>query len=178
MHFLPITEPHPYLNTIQTWYEDSFPVDERRDFADLVTLLPCPDMHLCALLDTPHQLVGFIIYWQWSDILFVEHFAIDPTKRGQQFGQQALEQLVRMAYTYLILEVERPEDELSQRRVRFYERQGFTLNLFDYFQPPYQLGNTPIPMRLMSTPAITNHEDFERFSQLIKTQVYERFYRR
>ncbi|WP_332367848.1 GNAT family N-acetyltransferase [Spirosoma telluris] len=88
-----------------------------------MALLPSPDMHLCALV-TANQLVGFIIYWQWPDVLFIEHFAIDPALRGQQFGQQALAQLVRTDYTHVILEVERPEDETSQRRVRFYERQG------------------------------------------------------
>ncbi|MVM34504.1 GNAT family N-acetyltransferase [Spirosoma sp. HMF4905] len=176
MTFLRITKPHPYLNSIQIWYEGSFPTDERRSFADLVTLLSCPDMHFCALIDT-NQLVGFIIYWQWPDALFVEHFAIDPAQRGKQVGQQALAQLLGTDYTYIILEVERPEDELSQRRVRFYERQGFFLNLFDYVQPPYQPGKAAIPMRLMSIPSIANQSDFDTFSELIKKQVYERFYR-
>ncbi|QDK80027.1 GNAT family N-acetyltransferase [Spirosoma sp. KCTC 42546] len=175
MTFLRIQAPNFYLNNIQTWYESSFPIDERRSFADLAILLPCPDMHLCALVDND-QLVGFIIYWTWETTLFVEHFAIDPAQRGKQFGQQALTQLLASANEYVILEVELPNDELSQRRVRFYERQGFSLNPFDYVQPPYQHGKEPIPMRLMSIPAIPDQGEFDRFSQLIKKRVYERFY--
>ncbi|MFD2934290.1 GNAT family N-acetyltransferase [Spirosoma flavum] len=175
MTFLQISQEHQYLTIIQKWYEGSFPPDERRNFNDLLQLLPCPEMHLCALIDQDH-LVGFIIYWQWADAVFVEHFAIDPEQRGKQFGQRALNQLLRRESPYFILEVERPEDEISRSRIRFYERQGFYLNSFDYAQPPYQRGNLPIPMRLMSIPAIIEQDEFEGFSQLIKERVYERFY--
>ena len=175
MVFLPISKVHPHLKSIKVWYEEAFPVHERRNFDELVDLLPCPDMHVCALMNQ-EQLVGFIIYWQWNDVVFVEHFAIDPEQRGKQFGQQALAILLRIPYRYVILEVERPIDETSQRRVRFYERQGFTLNPFHYVQPPYQPGKPAVPMRLMSIPAITDEEEFINISDRIKERVYERFY--
>ena len=175
MTFLRITEAHPYLERIQLWYEASFTVDERRHFDELITLLAYPDMYLCALLND-YQLVGFSTYWQWKDVLFIEHFAIDPEQRGKQFGQQALVQLLRIKCRYCILEVERPHDEISQRRVHFYERQGFTLNTFDYVQPPYQPHKAAIPMWLMSVPAIPDQETFNTLSLLIKKQVYKRFY--
>jgi ribosomal protein S18 acetylase RimI-like enzyme len=175
MTFFRIDQLHPHLIHIQKWYEGAFPITERRHFDDLLALLSDPDMYLCALLDTD-QLIGFILYWQWPDFLFVEHFVIDPDQRGKQYGQQVLAQLLKLDSPYYILEVERPEDDISQRRVRFYERQGFTLNLYDYWQPPYQPGMVAVPMRLMSIPAITHAQDFERFSKLIKTRVYQRFY--
>lgn len=171
-----ITQPHPDLETIRLWYESSFPVDERRSFDELLKLLPCPDMHLCALIND-YQLVGFIIYWQWESIVFIEHFAIDPKQRGKHLGQQALAFILRMPHRYCILEVEPPEDDISRRRIGFYERQGFWLNTFAYAQPPYQRGNPPIPMKLMSIPAITDQESFIKLSELIKERVYERFYR-
>ncbi|GAB4017949.1 GNAT family N-acetyltransferase [Spirosoma migulaei] len=176
MNLVRITRPHSYLDGIKIWYEDSFPINERRAFNELMALLSYPDMHLCALVDAD-QLVGFIIYWQWDTILFVEHFGIDPAQRGKQFGQQALAKLLSPANEYVILEVELPDNELSQRRVRFYERQGLSLNPFDYVQPPYQPGKAAVPMRLMSIPAIPDQGEFDRFSQLIKKLVYERFYK-
>ena len=175
MDFLRITQQHPYLTTIRIWYEDSFPIDERRLFNDLVALLSYSDMHLCALIDSD-QLMGFIIYWQWTDVVFVEHFVIDPEQRGKHFGQQALAHLLRIASPTFILEVERPVDEISHRRIQFYERQGFVLNSFDYVQPPYRPEKAAIPMRLMSIPAIGDQADFEKFSAQIKEHVYERFY--
>ncbi|GAB4036575.1 GNAT family N-acetyltransferase [Spirosoma gilvum] len=175
MNFLRITADHPYLVPIQTWYEETFPIDERRTFPELLRLLSYPEMHLCALVNDD-DLVGFIIYWHWNKVVFVEHFAIDPEQRGKQFGQQALAQLLQLSPDYFLLEVERPIDETGHRRIRFYERQGFILNPFDYIQPPYQPDKAPVPMRLMSIPAIPDLPVYERLSKLIKEQVYERFY--
>ena len=175
MIFLRITEEHPHLSIIQSWYEESFPANERRRFDALRQLLPCSDMHLCALIDQD-QPVGFIIYWQWPNIIFVEHFAIDPNLRGNQLGQRAIDELLRIDSLYYILEAELPEDEISRRRIQFYKRQGFSLNPSPYAQPPYEAGNPPIPMHLLSKPIIPSQADFDTLSALIKERVYERFY--
>lgn len=176
MTFLRITREHSYLNRIYSWYINSFPSSERRTPDELNALLDCADMHLCALIDD-NRPVGFIIYWQWNNVLFIEHFAIDPDQRGKQLGQQALTWLLRIEPEYVILEVERPVDEMSRRRIHFYERQGFLLNPFDYVQPPYQPGKPAVPMRLMSIPPIADEAEFIDLSKLIKERVYERFYR-
>ncbi|AKD55535.1 GNAT family N-acetyltransferase [Spirosoma radiotolerans] len=177
MTLLPILADHPYLTPIRTWYETSFPADERRSFQALCQLLPCAAMHLRGLV-VQGQLIGFILYWHWPDMLFVEHFAIDPAQRGKQYGQQALSQLLLLESKspYVLLEVELPQDTNSRRRIQFYERQGFSVNPFSYAQPPYQAGNPSIPMHLMSIPAISDHDTFDSLSKLIKERVYERFY--
>ncbi|MBD2704203.1 GNAT family N-acetyltransferase [Spirosoma sp. BT702] len=175
MTFFRITKPHLYLESIKIWYADAFPIDERREPDDLQNLLQQTDMHLCALLSAD-ELVGFIIYWQWDDIVFVEHLAMAPNQRGKQYGQQAMLALIRLNFRYCLLEVERPDDELRQRRVRFYERQGFYLNPYDYRQPPYQLGMSEVPMRLLSIPAIESEATYQQLSKLIREKVYERFY--
>ncbi|SFB93927.1 GNAT family N-acetyltransferase [Spirosoma endophyticum] len=175
MTFLRITAEHPHLATIQTWYETSFPANERRRFDALRQLLPYSDMHLCALIDED-RLVGFIIYWQWPSVVFVEHFAIDPTLRGNQLGQRALDELLRIDSLYFILEVELPQDDIGRRRIQFYERQGFSLNPFPYAQPPYEVGNPPIPMHLLSIPIMPSQDEFDTISVLIKERIYERFY--
>ena len=175
MMLVPVSVAHPYLTPIQTWYETSFPPDERRHFGQLVQLLDHSAMHLCGLVDEA-SLVGFILYWRWPDMLFVEHFAVDPDLRGKGYGQQAISQLVQLESPYVILEVERPQDTIGHRRIHFYERQGFFLNPFSYAQPPYQAGHPAIPMHLMSIPAISDQETFSTLSQLINERVYERFY--
>ena len=177
MDFQRITQPHPDLNTIRVWYETAFPAHERRTFDGLLELLPCPDMHLCALV-ADAKWVGFIIYWQWPDVstLFIEHIAIDPQQRNKQFGQQVIQQILQLDFTHFLLEAECPTDAISERRIGFYERQGFSLNLFAYAQPPYQRGKPDIPMKLMSIPALEQQKEFDEFSKLIKERVYERFY--
>ena len=122
--------------------------------------------------------MGFISYWQWPDagVLFIEHFAIDPDLRGQQLGQQALAQVLSIPAAYYLLETERPTDDLSRRRIRFYERQGFQVNDFFYAQPPYQPGSPAIPMKILSLPVMLDKAVFEEFCGLIAERVYRRFY--
>ncbi len=175
MRLLPVSAHHPYLTPIQIWYEASFPLDERRSFGQFVSLLDCPDIHLCGLVDGD-ELVGFVVYWHWPEMLFVEHIAVDPDRRGRQYGQQAISQLLRLESPYHVLEVEQPQDSTSQRRVRFYERLGFSVAAFSYAQPAYQAGNPAVPMHLLSIPAIPDQDTFSTLSQLIRERVYERFY--
>ncbi len=175
MRLFPVPAQHPYLTPIQTWYETSFPPDERRPFGQLMQLLDCSDMYLCGLVDGD-ELVGFVVYWHWPEMLFVEHIAVDPDRRGRQYGQQAIRQLLHLESPYHILEVEQPQDIMSQRRVHFYERLGFCVASFSYAQPPYQAGNPAIPMHLMAIPVITDQETFSTLSQRIRERVYERFY--
>ena len=177
MNLVRITRIHPYLTPIQGWYQTAFPPHERRPFEALVQLLPQPDMHLCALVEAG-QPVGFITYWQWPDagVLFIEHFAIDPHWRGRQLGQQALTQVLSVPAAYYLLEAERPVDDISKRRIHFYERQGFRVNAFPYAQPPYQPGNPAIPMKLLSRPVIHEQTLFNELSRLIEERVYRRFY--
>jgi GNAT superfamily N-acetyltransferase len=177
MDLIRITRQHPCLTPIRGWYETSFPPGERRDFDALIQLLPYPDMHLCALVEAGKP-VGFINYWQWPDagVLFIEHFAIDPDRRGQQLGQQALTRVLTIPAAYYLLEAELPVDDLSKRRIHFYERRGFQINDFPYAQPPYQPGNPAIPMKLLSQPVIHEQAVFDAFCRLIEERVYQRFY--
>jgi hypothetical protein len=52
----------------------------------------------------------------------------------------------------MLLEVEPGEDEISRRRILFYERLGMKLCPFDYKQPPYRKNEKPFPMLIMSFP--------------------------
>lgn len=70
------------LSYIEDLYVKSFPVDERRPFEKLVELLGnTPVFHLRLLCDGDKK-VGFISYWQWPDLTYGEHFAVDPMRGG------------------------------------------------------------------------------------------------
>ena len=57
-----------------------------------------------------------------------EHFAVDPDERGGGYGGKALRLLCEELQTPVVLEVELPFDEMSRRRIGFYQRSGFTLS--------------------------------------------------
>ena len=49
----------------------------------------------------------------------------------------------------IILEAEPPTDNIAIRRIGFYERNGFMLYGYDYYQPPYAADRQGIALRLM-----------------------------
>ena len=74
----------------------------------------------------------------------------------------------------LLLEVELPEEELSRRRIGFYERCGFTLHPYEYLQPPYHAEGEPFPLRIMTSGTNSfTQEDFQKCRDLIYRHVYK-----
>ena len=151
----------------------SFPPEEYRALEQLRLYTDTkPDFHNNIILDdeTP---VGLFTYWDFGTFCYGEHFAIDPDKRNGGYGKQALEQLCRhVAPRPLVLEVEIPDNEMAQRRIGFYQRQGFALWDKPYQQPPYKPGDGYLPMRLMAFGNI----DADQAYQMVKERIYREVY--
>ena len=73
----------------------------------------------------------------------------------------------------IILEVERPEDEMSIRRIEFYKRCGFSLCLQDYIQPPYRKGGNNLPLYLMFSGTASIDEQYPEIRDEIYRKVYD-----
>ena len=71
-----------------------------------------------------------------------------------------------------LLEVEMPTEEMSKRRIGFYERLGFVLDHHVYFQPPYRKGEAFLEMRLMTHGELDLERSFERVKTIIHQNVY------
>ena len=169
---------HPAVTSLQVLYEEAFPAEERRSFSHLLSLLKQPDMHLY-ILTSKNEVAGLCIYWDLERCCFLEHLAIVPAIRGQGLGQKTMKWLLAKSNKNLVLEVERPRDEVSRKRIRFYqELLGFTLyNTFNYHQPPYQKSGQPVPLYLMSAEPFPDQKELQYVADHIKQQVYERFYK-
>lgn len=132
-------------------YLEAFPPEERRNIEDIKRLIVEEERFKMEYILYGGTKVGFIIYWQLSDTLFAEHFAMDQGVRGQGWGGRALGMfLQRIAHTPMIIEVEPPTDVLARRRIAFYEAFGFRLWQTPYYQPPYRTSEEPLPLKLMS----------------------------
>lgn len=160
------------LDFIERVYTESFPMDERRDFDEVVRLLRENDDFAIVLLCDEKNPVGFISYWPWSDFTYLEHFAIDSRCRGAGYGATAMTELLKQTGKPAVLEVEKPDDELSQRRIRFYQRLGFVLSPRPYTQPPYSPDRHPLELRLMSYGEI----DLDQTFDLVVTRIHNRVY--
>ncbi len=71
-----------------------------------------------------------------------------------------------------VLEVEPPADEMSERRIGFYERLGLSLRVdYEYIQPAYSEDRKALPMRLM-TFGVPDDADLGLPVRLIYENVY------
>lgn len=136
-------------------YIESFPEDERRPEEALFGSPP-EGLTLCGIR-CRGRLVGMVTTWQWADVLYIEHFALDPRERGQGFGAEVL-RLLRSKYPNSALVLECEPEELSdeaRRRLAFYRREGFEVLPVDYIQPAYSIERSPVPLQLLSTRAFS-----------------------
>ncbi len=160
------------LESIRDLYISAFPAKERREFDDLKNLLAEDICSFFQVLTQSGSLAGFCILWEFPGFIFIEHFAIEPDLRGLGIGEKSLAEIrTRFART-VILETELPTDDLSQRRIRFYERNGFHKLSRTYYQPSYG-GNKPeIELKLMGTNADIPADELDLIIQSIRKKVY------
>lgn len=116
--------------------------------------------------------IGLLSYWDFNNFVYIEHFAIDANIRNGGFGQKTLHAFKKKVQKPIVLEVELPEDEMSQRRIQFYQRQGFNLWEQTYQQPPYRKGDGNLPMYLMVEGKLDMANDFEQIKSMLYKEVY------
>lgn len=151
----------------------SFPSDEYRKLEELRNYTDRQERFHNNIILNEGTPIGLITYWNFDGFYYIEHFAIDPSQRNGGFGKQVLEHICATLQDPIVLEVERPEEEMARRRISFYQRQGFTLWEKDYLQPPYKTGDTWLPMYLMAYGNLTSEKDFERIRKEIYSNVYK-----
>ncbi|WP_164974088.1 GNAT family N-acetyltransferase [Filimonas effusa] len=159
------------MDFIQQLYEASFPIEERRLFTAVKELLLNSQMRLVLVTNEARAPVGFVIYWQFDDFVFIEHLAIDAAFRSLGFGKKIIQQLLEGANGCCLLEVEHAHDTDSEKRIRFYQRLGFHFNEEVYFQPAYHEGGQPVPMLLLSNSSLLP-EKLAQFIKELKQTVY------
>jgi ribosomal protein S18 acetylase RimI-like enzyme len=151
-------------------YSSSFPSDEKRTFAAQKKILN-NKQYSFFIVRNNNTLVAIIAQWDCKDFSFIEHIAVKKTMRGQGIGT-ALLQKIRLVKKKIVLEVERPHTHIAKERIRFYQKCGFQLNTFAYFQPPYDLHKKPVPLLLMTYPKKINKVEFILIRKELHCTVY------
>ncbi|MBS0029349.1 GNAT family N-acetyltransferase [Chitinophaga sp. 22321] len=132
---------------IKRLYEDAFPKEERRPWDWQLALIATGELRVLRIA-RDGLFAGFVFYWQLPAFAFIEHFAVHPDARGGGAGTRVMELLEKELGT-IILEVEPPITEQAIRRVKFYERLGYTTFPDTYQQPSYYPEFPPLALRLM-----------------------------
>ena len=144
---------HPLFDASLALYETSFPPNERRTRGDHLRALQDADfVPLGAVEDG--QLLADVFLWKTDGFVYLEHFAVQPELRSHGTGGKILEQLLDTQQLFL-LEIEPPEDPLTCRRKRFYERHGLQAQPYAHVQLPFQGGGPILPLVIMANRPVT-----------------------
>ena len=92
--------------------------------------------------------------------------------RGTGVGSKFLKEFSENSTKPIILEVELPETEIAEKRIKFYERLGYVVNHYPYTQPAYQPESNPVEMFVMSYGSSLSETDFNDYTKKIKKVVY------
>lgn len=170
MNLIRITNPDDRnLNRLIALYEDAFPVEERRDIGQLKRMIKQKsDMYFNAI-ECDGELCGFFVYWDMKDFYYLEHLAVYPSMRNKKLGQKVLDYAANHLKGVRLLEVEPIRDEMTTRRVRYYQRNGYQVLDEEYIQPSYDGVRDSCPLWIMGN---RHSERLPEFIDTIKRKVY------
>lgn len=151
---------------------EAFPSEEYRPLNIQRQYVENKENFHCLLIQEEEKPIGLLTYWEFHTFCYIEHFAIDTRKRNKGLGEQAIRTICEKLDCPIVLEVEMPNNEISNRRIRFYQRQGFNLWDYEYKQPPYKTGDSYLPMLLMAHGGIKKEDYFEKVKETIYKEVY------
>lgn len=152
--------------------EAAFPVTELRIKADQRKLLAEEDYRLYGVRKDGNFTAVFAT-WEIDDFLYIEHFAVKEEYRNGGYGGSLLDRLLEEKGRPMVLEVEVPEDDMTRRRIGFYERHGLVYNDYPYLQPPMRKGQEMLPLRFMTKPGAVDEKTYERYKKQIYRIVYK-----
>lgn len=139
-------------------YLSAFPPEERRPvhLLDHMIFSPASPVNLFLIEEENKggSPSGFMTLWQFPDgTRYIEHLATLPERRGNGLGALAISEAERITANGkpLVIEVEKPENDMASRRISFYQRCGFKLHdNFRYIQPPYSPALPAVELLLMT----------------------------
>lgn len=151
-------------------YEKSFPVAERRKLDDHLRASGNEYFHPLSVWEN-NELLGIVFYWEWDNYRYVEYLAVAPELHGRGYGAQIIKQ-IRDSEHIIILEIDPLINDLSVRRLQFYERAGFTLTPYRFMHLPYRLDGAPQELLILSFPKMITKEQHNDFLKFINQHVW------
>ena len=167
-----INTSHEHYPFVEELMQTAFPQQERRN-ADLQREYTDnkPHFHTHIILNA-NLPIGLITIWDLESFHYIEHFAIHENYRNKGYGQKIMEFIINEIKGMIVLEAEEPSDDITYRRIRFYQRLGFVLHDVPYQQPPYRNGDEWFPMKLMTLREKNFSLEYERVRGNIYKEAY------
>ena len=159
------------FNQIYEIMEKSFPLTEFRPREKQAELFKNKNYRVLGIKEN-EKIISIAAIWQFENFTFIEHLATVPEKRNCGLGAKILQSIIDGSKNPVCLEVEPPEDDLTRRRVAFYERNGMFFNSYPYIQPSISEGRAPIPLFIMTSKSQIDENTFNKIKSTLYTQVY------
>mgnify|MGYP001028533630 CR=1 FL=1 len=160
---------HSIKDTEDKWYKSfleiytiSFPVYEQRNPKQQKEAFSDSRYHLIAKIEE-EKFISFIAYWEFENYIYIEHLAVNPELRGQNKGSELLKDFADIMSKTIILEIDPLTDEISRKRLVFYEKLGYKTNPYKHFHPPYDKSYTPHQLVVLSLNRQVDQKEYEQF---------------
>ena len=131
----PLTPDSPHLSATESLYGRAFPINEQRDFADMLN----DPSGICDLvaIEENGAFIGFACTLNCIGIAHIIYFAIEEPLRGRGLGSEVLRLLhLHYAPQRVIVDIEQcgdyPDNENRLSRKNFYLRAGYRENPVTY----------------------------------------------
>ncbi len=152
--------------------EKSFPLTEFRPKDEQAQLFKNKYYKVLGIKENG-VLISIAAVWCFDDFIFIEHLASLPEYRNKGLGSLILREIIASTNKTVCLEVEPPEDELTRRRIAFYERNGMFFNSYPYIQPSISSGRAPISLYIMTSKSQIDEKTYENIKSVLYKQVYK-----
>lgn len=170
MEFVRIqSENNKYWNEVMNMYASSFPIFEQRTLNDQISALQ-DDNYYCMAICESNSLIGLIFYWDLSEYVYIEHFAISSNLRGKSYGSKVIKEFCENNKN-IILEIDPPLDDISIKRLRFYSKLGFKLQDFEYIHPSFRKDTPAHTLKIMTYPNDITKDEFDDFSKFLNDKI-------
>lgn len=153
--------------------QKSFPESEYRPYEQQFKLLKVKEYKILTQYDGSGNLKAFAAIWDFPKFLFVEHLAVNPIYRGGGIGTKIMKDLIKSCNKRVILEIEPPQNEISIKRLQFYERLGFHICNYEYYQKPLREGQGQLRLNLMSYPDFLDKNSFDYINDYLRKYAYK-----
>ena len=165
-------------NATQMWsvvwnvYISSFPPHERRGVLSHENATKNQSFYSKVAIDESNNFLALLFYWRAEDIIYIEHLAVNPQNRGANIGTQIMKLFIEEhSGCTIILEIEPPVTEITQRRLNFYKKLGFRENKYEYTHPSYSRDIFTHNLEILSHPKELKQLEYDNFCNFITNVV-------
>lgn len=151
-----------YFKQFADIYKVSFPVNEQRNYAQQEKAFADARYYLLTMIEDG-KVLSFVAYWDFNTYIYIEHLAVNPELRGKNIGSHMLNRFAEKAGKTILLEIDPVKDEVSEKRLRFYQKLGYKMNPYPHFHPAYNSVYPPHELLVLSYNKGISKEEYDRF---------------